>query len=576
MTSIFGLLVENDRLSTGMRQQLRESQTIYEVSRAFVTTLDLDTLLNLVVRSAVDTIANAKNCVLHLLDESTGELHPRALSFVGGVRSDSQGRSGMRIGQGVAGFAMEMGQVINVPDVSRDARFIRVGQVRNFASMMVAPLKMGDHRIGTLSVDSPRRHAFSGEDERLLMTLATQAATAIENARLVRDVQQSLQDLKATQAQLIQSEKLSAIGQLIAGVAHELNNPLTAVMGYTQLLQTSDCLDEGMERDLSKIYAQAQRAAKIVQNLLTFARQHRAERQFVDINEVLERTLELRSYQLRVENIEIITEFDPHVLGAMADPNQLQQVYLNLINNAEDAMVAFRGGGTLTVRTALHGEKVRAFFCDDGPGLSPQARQHLFEPFFTTKEVGKGTGLGLSICFGIISQHEGTIWAESEPGQGTTFVVELPFIQEKPSEIDPNASIGDPRISSKRILVVEDEEDVAIVLERILLQDGHRVLWAENGDAALSHLAQARRGGTRFDLIISDLKMPGMNGMALYERISRDDPTLAERAIFITGDTMSHSTRAFLQNTSLPYITKPFTIEELRRVLVRVFSEDIG
>jgi signal transduction histidine kinase/ActR/RegA family two-component response regulator len=565
-----GMVVSYWRMGVQMRRQARESQTIYEIGSAFAATTDLDDLLNLIVRSAVETIEKADNCVLHLFDEETGELQPRALSFLGLVQPDAGGRSRMRIGQGVAGQALETGRVINVPDVSKDDRFIRVGIVRPFASMLAVPIKMGDQRIGTLSADSKETNAFSPDDERLLMTMATQAAAAIENARLLRNVQQSLRDLKATQAQLIQSEKLSAIGQLIAGVAHELNNPLTAVMGYTQLLQTADGIDEDAMRDLTKIYSQAQRAAKIVQNLLTFARQYKAERQFVDVNEVLNRTLELRTYQLRVENIDVVTEMDERVLGTMADPNQLQQVFLNLINNAQDAMVDYRGNGRLIVRSELHGTKIQVRFIDDGPGLPPRVRQHLFEPFFTTKEVGKGTGLGLSICFGIISQHEGEIRAESESGQGATFVVELPYVEEHAVRQAENTEVVPPRIRGKRVLVVEDEEDVAVVLQRILTQDGHRVFWAENGQMALNHLAQASVSGTEFDLIISDIKMPGLSGPALFARLHDESPELCRRMVFLTGDTMSPGTRDFLQGIDAPYLTKPFTISDLRRIIIEL------
>jgi signal transduction histidine kinase/CheY-like chemotaxis protein len=565
-----GTIVACCRTETQMRRQVRESQTIYEIGQAFARTTDLDELLNLIVRAAVDTIPKADNCVLHLYDEETGELRPRALSFLGLVRHDGVGRSSMRIGQGVAGQALELGQAINVPDVSKDERFIRVGIVRPFTSILAVPIKMSDHRIGTLSADSKETNAFSADDERLLMTLATQAAAAIENARLLQDVQQSLRDLKATQAQLIQSEKLSAIGQLIAGVAHELNNPLTAVMGYTQLLQTSDCLDEETLRDLNKIYSQAQRAAKIVQNLLTFARQYKAERQFVNVNEVLERTLELRMYQLRVENIEVVTELADCVLGVMGDPNQLQQVFLNLINNAQDAMVDHHGSGRLIVRSERVDDKIQVRFIDNGPGLSPRVRQHLFEPFFTTKEVGKGTGLGLSICFGIISQHEGEIRAESKEGEGATFIVELPYVEEGAVRRAESTEVLPSGIKGKRILVVEDEEDVAVVLQRILTQDGHRVFWAENGQAALDHLAQARITGMTFDLIISDVKMPGLNGPALYERIQEQDPDLCRRVVFLTGDTMSPTTRGFLQDLGSPYLTKPFTINDLRAIILHM------
>jgi len=305
-----------------------------------------------------------------------------------------------------------------------------------------------------------------------------------------------------------------------------------------------------------------------VQNLLTFARQHKGERQVVDVNEVLERTLELRAYQLRVDNIELVINLADQELVTMADPNQLQQVFLNLINNAQDAITEQHKGGHLTVASQLTDNKIQVRFSDDGPGLSPQAQQHLFEPFFTTKEVGKGTGLGLSICFGIVSQHGGRIWAENRPGQGVTFVVELPLAQQAPvseSQIsDTSPLVG---MKGKAVLIVEDEEDVAQVLQRILAQDRHRVFWAADGEIALKRMAEARRRGAPFQLIISDIKMPGLGGPAFYERVRAQDPDLAAKMIFITGDTLSPSTREFLNNTQRPYLAKPFTIGDLRRVI---------
>jgi C4-dicarboxylate-specific signal transduction histidine kinase/ActR/RegA family two-component response regulator len=566
-SALLGLYIKNRQLAMQLDRQARESQTVYTVSRAFVSTPNLDDLLNLIVHAAVDTIIKADNCVLHLFDEATQELHARALSFVDQARSDAVGRSRMRLGQGVAGVALESGQVINVPDVDQDARFIRArGATRAYSSMMVAPLRLGANRIGTLSVDSTETNAFSPDDARLLMTLATQAAAAIENARLVHDLQQSLDDLKRTQDQLIQSEKLSAIGQLIAGVAHELNNPLTAVMGYTQLLRTTEGVDPETAADLDKIYAQAQRAAKIVENLLTFARQKKAERRYVNVNDILERTLELRAYQLQVENIRIAKHLDRRLLGVMADPNQLQQVFLNLINNAQDAMSEYRGGGLLTVTTELRAGRIRITFADDGPGLTPEVKQHLFEPFFTTKEVGKGTGLGLSICFGIVSQYNGTIRAEGELDAGASFIVELPLAEPQPiQEGDIPAQVA-AAARGKRVLIVDDEAEVAEVLLRILTHDSHQAMIAHDGEMALRLLAEARESGTPFDLMISDIKMPGLSGPALYAQVRELEPKLAERVIFITGDTMSPATYNFLKSVSLPYLTKPFTISDFRRI----------
>ncbi|MBC7235565.1 MAG: GAF domain-containing protein [Chloroflexi bacterium] len=571
MGRAIGLAIENASLYQQMEQRLRESQTLYEISRAFSSTLDLDNLLNLIVRQAVDTITNADNGVLHLLDEETGELRPRALSFVGEVRPDRSGRSRMHIGEGLAGIALERGELMNVPDVSQDPRFIRVGEVRRFASMLVAPLKMGDRKLGTLSIDSARPNAFSASDERLITTLAAQAAAALENARLVHDLQRSLDNLRETQAQLIQSAKLSAVGQLIAGVAHELNNPLTAVMGYAQLLQTSEGLDPEVLRDVAKIYAQAERAAKIVQNLLTFAREYKAERHLVDVNEILSRTIELRLYQLRVENIEVEVRLAEQKLTTWADGNQLQQVFLNLINNAQDAMVEHRGGGRLTIVSSCEGERIRVDISDDGPGLSAEVRQHLFEPFFTTKEVGKGTGLGLSICFGIVSEHDGVIEVESEEGHGTTFKVFLPLVKAE-GPVTTKAESQQPHLPrGRRTLIVEDERDVASLLERILRQEGHEIVLASNGQEALEALTQDE--SPSFDLIISDIKMPGLDGRELYDRLLKRSPKMCRRLVFITGDTLSPETSSFLQRTQVSHVPKPFNIPDLLNALACVLKQ---
>jgi two-component system NtrC family sensor kinase len=228
------------------------------------------------------------------------------------------------------------------------------------------------------------------------------------------------------QTQLIQSAKLSGIGQMISGVAHELNNPLTTVMGYSQLLQASD-VDETIKEDLRRIYDDALRAQRIVQNLLTFARQKRPQRGPVDINEVIEQTLSLRKYQLRVDNVEVVTELAENLPWTVADGDQLQQVLLNIINNAHQAVSQQRGGGILTIRSELvDGDTIRVTLADTGPGMPPQVLKRIFDPFFTTKDVGAGTGLGLSVSHGIIQEHGGRIWAESERGQGATFFVELP------------------------------------------------------------------------------------------------------------------------------------------------------
>ncbi|NLD72145.1 MAG: GAF domain-containing protein [Chloroflexi bacterium] len=573
-----GLAIDNARLVGDVRARLRRSQALYNVSRALAATLDLDHLLSLVVAFAVDTIDKATSGVLHLLDEVSGELHPRAMSFQPGTLPDTSGRNVLRLGHGVAGRALDSGRLVNLPDVSQDP--VSARGAHRFASMMVAPLLLGDRRIGTLTIEAKESHAFGEEDEQLLLTLATMAAAAIDNARLISDLQESLNSLKMTQEQLVQSARLSAVGQLISGVAHELNNPLTAIMGYVQLLGMAAGMPASARTDLEKIRLQAQRAAEIVQSLLTFARQRRQEAERVNVNEVLRRTMELRAYQLRRDEIEIVADYADDAPGILVAPDQLQQVILQLVNNAYDALCTVDGPRRLTLATERAGETVRIRVADNGPGLSAEARSHLFEPFFTTKEVGQGTGLGLSICFGIVNQYGGRIYAEEDRGgPGATFVVEFPVAREPIVGQEPAGADGEERPNRApacRVLVVDDEPDVASLLEAILTEDDHQVETATRGDDALALLATARREERAFDLILSDIHMPGMEGPEFYDRLVAQDPPMARRLVFVTGDALDPGTREFLHAHRLTYVSKPFSLDELGRALDQVWSQGAG
>jgi len=251
-----------------------------------------------------------------------------------------------------------------------------------------------------------------------------------ERAQSARALEETLRDLQVTQQQLIQSEKLAAIGQLVSGVAHELNNPLTGIWGTTQLIMRRG-VDESLREDLEVIQQEASRAVKIVQNLLSFAREHKSEKRLASIHEALERTLELRAYEMKTSGIELEVELHPDFPETSFDFHQMQQVFLNIIVNAEQAMSEAHGGGKLSVRTEKGDGKIKISFTDNGPGISRENQAKVFDPFFTTKEVGKGTGLGLSICYGIVLDHGGRLWLDSEVGKGTTFTVEMPITSEE-------------------------------------------------------------------------------------------------------------------------------------------------
>jgi len=251
----------------------------------------------------------------------------------------------------------------------------------------------------------------------------------VASVHLIRDITER----KRMEEQLIITDRLASVGELASGIAHELNNPLTGVIGFAQLLLDKDASDD-VKEDVKIIYSEAQRAAQVVKNLLTFARKHAPVKQLVNINSIIQKVLELRAYEQKVSNIQVNTHFASDLSEITADYFQLQQVFLNITINAEHFMIEAHNGGTLTITTERTDDIIRASFTDDGPGIAEENLGHLFDPFFTTKEVGKGTGLGLSICHGIISEHGGRIYAESELGKGATFVVELPITVDRGGE----------------------------------------------------------------------------------------------------------------------------------------------
>ena len=445
-------------------------------------------------------------------------------------------------------FAEELA-IANGPDVDPNrSRTLEVEFVRRDSSLLWAELKMNFIRapdgrpVGILGVMRDINERKKAESER-------------------REFEQK--------AQL--ASHLASVGELASGVAHEINNPLTGVIGYAELLMQEE-VPEHVKNDLAVIHDGAQRVAGVVKGLLKFARQTKPERVLANINEIIEVTLRLRAYELETNNIKVVTHLAPALPFTIADPGQLQQVFLNLTINAETEMKLAHGKGKLVIKTEQADNVIRIAFKDNGPGIARKNLKKIFDPFFTTREVGKGTGLGLSICHGIISAHGGKIYAESQLGKGATFIVELPLISEHKQVIKRAKSPVKPKQTKKaKILVVDDEAVVRQLLGELLKKEGYSVEVSADGKDALSRIRKDNH-----NLILLDIKLPGMSGSEIYKRIHEISVPLSRRVVFITGDVMGADTEAFLAKTKAPYIAKPFNLEHLKEQILRLLIDQDG
>ncbi len=387
------------------------------------------------------------------------------------------------------------------------------------------------------------------------------------------ELEHTLDQLQKTKDQLVQSEKLAAIGELLAGVAHELNNPLAAIILYSQLLQKKG-INEETHHDVEQIVLQSRRASNIVRSLLDFARQRPAERVRTQINQVINSTITLLEYELRTHNVTVSLEL-ADLPFMQADPHQLQQVFVNLINNSFQAMYQTHGGGHMVITTEhcasqfceIGGNCIRVLVQDDGPGIPPGIKMRIFDPFFTTKAPGEGTGLGLSVCHGIVSEHEGYIWVEDSPGGGATFVVELPVLTPLSLETDvvmPQMRLAAADSANTHILIIDDEQSISLILARILRRQGYSVDIAHDGQMALAYMSEKS-----YHLILCDLWMPGMSGTDFYQMMVQRYPQMAHRVIFTTGDTINGATSTYLNERGLLYLTKPFELDDLLKVVAQ-------
>lgn len=376
--------------------------------------------------------------------------------------------------------------------------------------------------------------------------------------------------LDENRRQLIQAEKLSAVGQMISSVAHELNNPLAAATGFVQVALDEDCPPK-VRGDLERTHHNIIRCRKVVENLLFFVRKSAYEKVRIDVNDAVRSAINLIEYRLqKTDDVQLVQEIEPALPPVIGDPLQISQVVMNLINNACDAMaetIRYPLQRRLVVRTRAEPSFVVIGVADNGPGIPDPIRDKIFEPFFTTKAPGRGTGLGLSISREIVKQHGGDITFDSRVGQGTVFWIKLPAATE--SELAGLKDLDDEElvaaVPGKRILVVDDEKDLSDLIARVLREDGDEVDSTCHSLEALDWIRERD-----YDLIVSDMEMEQGKGPDIHRELSQREPNRRSRLLFVTGDILNPKVLAFLSRTKSPYLVKPFDVEELRQAARRV------
>ena len=434
--------------------------------------------------------------------------------------------------------------------------FRELQQKEGFVSVHVLVLWSKDKVIGGLSLNNRTLRDYSPADINLLVAIGSQLASAAEKSMLYEETRLAYDNLRRTQEQLLHSEKMAAVGQLISGVAHELNNPLTAILGYSQLLTSSTESGTQTLAYSEKLYKQAQRTHRIVQNLLSFARQHKPERNPVQLNQTIEDTLALRDYDLRSSNIRLHLDLAPHLPLTSADPHQMQQVFLNMVNNALDAILEHATEGDIWIRTAAEGGHVVIEIADSGPGVKDPLR--VFDPFYTTKPVGKGTGLGLSICYGIVTEHGGAIRVHNDPPRGAKFLIELPLHAGKNAEVaapPPPAPIS----REGRILIVDRDESVLEAVSEILRSRYSSVMTAQNAEGAQEIL-----GKNEFDVLVADLRLGDRrNGGGFFEWLEAQQPVMGKRLVLMSSAAPLDGNSSQWERQGVQILQKPFKTTEL-------------
>jgi PAS domain S-box-containing protein len=502
-------------------------------------------------------------------DQTIVDLNERAVTLLGGGREDWLGRPAGRMTDATPDEREQRARLATMSQrVTYGTIGVRLDGTRFPMEATTARLSAGASMDASDSRTGGEASPAAGESGRLLIHF--------------RD----LTDEQRLQSELIQAQKMEAVGQLVAGVAHELNNPLAAIIGFSQIIRGHAGLPEEMHHDADMLIQESMRTKKIVESLLNFARQRPPERHPTRLRTLVDSVLELESYEFATDAIRSVVDIPGDLPPVPLDRSQMQQVILNLVQNAIQAIRAWRGTGTITItaaeRRAADGTRiVRLAVADDGPGVAEANRDRLFLPFFTTKEPGSGTGLGLSVSFGIVAGHGGRLtFAPGEAG-GSIFTVELPLDPASDGEDGPAAARSDPMSGEParesgssepiRVLVLDDEPAIRVFLDRVLQAAGMEVTLAADGREALRLIEDGL-----FDAVLCDHRMAGMTGIEVYETVARLRPELTARFVVMSGDVLNPELRTFAAERDIHLLAKPFDVETILSVIRAVLARPTG
>ncbi|HEY6349107.1 MAG TPA: ATP-binding protein [Candidatus Angelobacter sp.] len=555
-------ITEKKQAEDEIRRRNRELSALNTIAVTFNQSFDLDEILHTALVQIVE-LFGTDTVGFYLFDHSTNILRKRA--GYGHRSAWLQANTEFPMAQEVVdGIQADHTEIIKDRSIIAAAPFPgQFIEAEKLNSLLWMVLWKKENILGVLGTSSRSPREFGPSDENVMIAVGRQLATTVDKIQLYEETRKAYEDLRRTQEQLLQSEKMSAVGRLISGVAHELNNPLTAISGYTQLLE-GEPVSPHVREFLHKLYKQTQRAQRIVQNLLSFARQHKPQRIYADLRNVMEDTIALRDYELKTHCIVLERDFAFTLPFVVADPHQLEQVFLNIINNAVDAILEKGQGGCLQIKIAEENGFVVCQFHDSGPGMADP--KHVFDPFYTTKGVGKGTGLGLSICYGIVKEHGGEITACNHSRGGSLVQVRLPIaLGEKP--MTEGERIAARRESALQGCVLLLDEEAVLGFEReVLSAAGLDVVALSSGEKAMEWLRQQN-----FDLVLLEGDASqSVNSAGVLQWICESRPDLVSRTVLMLSESHKSGLRSFLNASQVLCFVKPFDASELLALVRRV------